>query len=356
MCVVLFLALGTVLAIHLTQSDRPRTQSDASYTVPDTTETPETPVIDMVPEQVPQDAEQATKDSDAAWSKLYEEGADSALKPAIRALSIRQKLMPNSDILAESYNQCAYIEAMLAYNSYGELIPSKMDLAERYYQLAIKMSSNNNPEALDVGKPLYQRNLADLYMDNQQWGKANVLLEQVRSGLKQEIEQIDPRDNAGFAFLTQLARANWGLGKYDIASKIQIKLAVPSVKFADLKMDKKPDFAGNWEKVRLPGDYFFYMQLQQLPSGVISGKIVAAEPGKIRNDGDNETAGTLKGNLGNLTWHTEWAGDPGESVLIKMNNYVIWHSAKVPKESYYPDSCVLIHDSGTGSLSLFKQQ
>ena len=342
MCIVLLLALGTVLAIHLTQP---------STTLP--------PPVDVTLNQVPAttpsvpvggDAEQATKDVEAAWTKLYDDGAESALVYATSALNIRQRIAPDSEELAESLNQVAYLTNLLSLDSYGEVIPAKREAAENIYKQAIKMASDNEPDAIYQGKPLYQRNLASLYMGSGRWKEAYALLEEVRHGLKKSVEEIDPREPIGFEFLGELARVTWGLEKYEEAAKIQVKLAVPTVKFADLKIAKTPDFAGAWQKIRVPGDVFFGMQLQQLPSGVISGRVVASNEAKERQDGDNDLAGSVKNSLGNVTWHTEWTSGTGDSVLIRMNNYLIWHISNSPKEDYYPDSCVLVQDASNSSL------
>jgi hypothetical protein len=350
MCIVLFIALGTVLAIHLTQPEKeipPPVDVSLSPAPPPTVDAPPPATTADAPAN---DADEAKRDVETAWSKLYDEGPESSLRYAVKALNIRQKIAPNSDDLAESLNQVAYVTSTVSYDSYGEVIQSKRDAAEANYKLAIKMAANKEPQVLEFGKPLYQRNLANLYMESGKWKEAYSLLENVRHALNKSVEQIDPRETMQFEFLSELARATWGMQKYEEAAKIQVKLAVPTVKFADLKLDKTPEFAGDWQKIRLPGDYFFSMQLQQLHSGVISGRVVENNSERAKTDGDDSLAGSVKGSLGNVTWHTDWSDGTGDSVLVRMNNYLIWHTTSLPKESYYPDSCVLIRDASNSSL------
>lgn len=291
--------------------------------------------------------ERATELTAAAWAKLEDAGAEPAETYAQKALEIRRRLAPNSEALAESLNQVAYLMQQQAIDFNGQTDEAKIAMAENMYKQAIAMSSNSKPYLIETGQPKYKRNLADLYMLEGKFIEAQKVLVEVLDGFGQPLDSLDGRDDYSARLMRQLARLSWGLNLDEQAAVLEVKLSVPTANVGnELKLDDHPDFAGDWH---LPGSldgYSFGVTLERRGSDHLVGSVSYARADGSRTDGDDEMTGTFNGPVANVSWTSGWSSETGHSKLVRVNDYLVWHWDKGAQGAMMPLTEVLAKGKG----------
>jgi tetratricopeptide (TPR) repeat protein len=270
--------------------------------------------------------------------------AFSAYQDAAPALKFRQRWAPNSALLVESLGQVAYLDAQIQLT---EEDPKQRDQArqraEDNYQAAIKIVSDH-PDLLDSGKKTeYMLNLAELYIQDEKYDKAAALLEELRTKSGKSVDALSAKDgDPDSKLLAQFAKLYWGEDKYVDAARLELRLAIPSVRSADLAVQKKPPFAGYWKMPSKPDEDSFELTVENNEAQKLTARVEGANPDKSKKDGDPEATGSFDGPIGEISWNAY--GGPAKAKIIRIGKYLVWKiidKTPGPEGSYSPDTAIL---------------
>lgn len=184
--------------------------------------------------------------------------------------------------------------------------------------------------------------LAALYIQEENYDKAASLLEELRKGRGKSVADLSAKDSDPESkLLAQFAKLYWGEKKYLDAAPIEVRLASPSVRKADLAMQKNPPFAGFWKMPSKPDDYSFDLTLENGEPQKLTARVEGANPDKSRVDGDPEATGSFDGPIGEISWNAY--GGPAKAKIIRIGKYLVWKivdQTPGPEGSYSPDTAV----------------